>query len=167
MFTLLPLFPVTADYIGIFKESTKDFLPQQAHQYLFKMVEGVSAIKRGGLQSLGFVFAIIFSSTGMLTLMYGFYKTHERVFKKRSYVKNRLVAILLTIMLGSIFMTSIFLIIFGEPVLSLVIEKLNLTVYSATVFTGAKWLVVFLGCLFWDNSYLSLWISHVSKNWLV
>lgn len=144
LFTLLPLFPFTADYMALFKDSTQDFLPSAAHRYLFDVVEGVVSIKRGGLQSLGFIFAIVFSSTGMLTLMYGFNKSYERVFKKRSYMKNRLVAIALTMMVGSIFMISIFLIILGKPLLELLISKLNLSGHSAQVFGFFKWVIVLL-----------------------
>lgn len=149
LFTLLPLFPVTADYISIFKDSTSGFLPQQAHRYLFEIIEGVASIKRGGLQSLSFIFAVVFSSSGMLALMYGFNKSYEGVFKHRSYFKNRLVAIFLTILLGAIFLISTFLIIFGEPVLEFLIDKLRLEGHSATVFLMSKWIfslaIVYLG----------------------
>jgi len=142
LFTLLPMLPITADYITVFKNSTVDFIPEQAHEYLFSVIEGVSSIKRGGLQSLGFIFAMIFSSSGMLTLMYGFNKSYERVFKKRSYMKSRLVAMFLTILLGSIFLVSMLLIIFGQPLLFLVIEKLNIE-HSAPVVNIFKWLISF------------------------
>ena len=144
LFTLMPMFPIAADYISLFKASTQDFLPSEAHRYLFSVIEGVASIKRGGLQSLGFIFAIIFSSSGMLTLMYGFSKSYEHVFKKRSFLKNRLVAIFLTVMVGSIFMISIFLIILGQPILELAIDKSNLTGYSTYVFNVFKWIIVLL-----------------------
>jgi len=149
LFTLLPLFPVTADYISIFKDSTQGFLPQQAHLYLFDTIEGVASIKRGGLQSVSFLFAVIFSSSGMLALMYGFNKSYEGVFKQRSYLKNRMVAIFLTMLIGTVFLISTFMIIFGEPVLEFLINKLNLEGHSATVFLVSKWIfslaIVYLG----------------------
>lgn len=149
LFTLLPLFPVTADYLSIFQKSTSDFLPHQAHKYLFEIIEGVASIKRSGLQSVSFLFAVIFSSSGMLALMYGFSKSYEQVFKHRSYVKNRLVAIFLTMMLGAIFLSSTFLIIFGSPVLEFLLDKLKLSGYSADIFQISKWLfsmaIIYLG----------------------
>ncbi len=140
LFTLLPLFPITADYISLFRESTSGFLPEGAHNYLFRVIEGVASIKRGSLLSLGFIFAVVFSSSGMVTLMYGFHKSYERVFKKRSYVKNRLVAMFLTILLGALFLVSMFLIIFGQPILELIIDKLEI-VNSGSVFKFVKWIV--------------------------
>ncbi|NNE26028.1 MAG: YihY/virulence factor BrkB family protein [Saprospiraceae bacterium] len=148
LFTLLPMFPVTADYLSLFRESTSGFLPAEAHAYLFRVIEGVASIKRGSLQSLGFLFAVIFSSSGMLTLMYGFNKSYERVFKKRNYFKNRLVAILLTILLGSLFLVSMFMIIFGQPILEVAIEKLNIQ-NTGIIFTLIKWIlttsIIYLG----------------------
>ncbi len=84
LFTLLPMFPFTTDYISILKSSTIGFLPEQAHNFLFKTIQDVASIKRGALQSVSFIFAVVFSSSGMLALMYGFNKSYERVFKHRS-----------------------------------------------------------------------------------
>ncbi len=142
LFTLLPMLPITADYLSLFKTSTEGILPDQAHAYLFSVVEGVVSIKRGGLQSLSFLFALIFSSSGMVTLMYGFNKSYQRVFKKRSYVKNRLVAIFLTILLVSIFTAAMLLIIFGKPIVELAIDKLNFGDHSANLFVFLKWIAV-------------------------
>jgi len=142
LFTLLPLLPLTADYMSILRSSTYGILPEQAHEYLFSVIEGVASIKRGGLQSVSFIFAVVFSSSGMVTLMYGFHKSYQRVFKKRSYVKSRLVAIFLTLLLVMIFMVSMLLIIFGQPVIELIITKTNLDSYSAALFKLIKWFIV-------------------------
>jgi len=142
LFTLLPLFPIAADYVAIFRESTEGFFPKQAHEYLFSVIDGVASIQRKGLLSVGFIFAIVFSSSGMVTLMYGFHKSYEGVFKKRSYIKNRLVAIALTILVAALFMVSMFLIIFGTPLLDLMIKKLNIGSHSFIVVNFFSWFLV-------------------------
>lgn len=142
LFTLLPLLPVTADYITILKTSTEGILPFQAHNYLFSVVEDVASIKRGGLQSVSFLFAIIFSSSGMVTLMYGFHKSYQRVFKKRSYVKNRFVAILLTLLFVILFIISMLMIIFGKPILELVLNKTDMLNHTASINQLLKWVIV-------------------------
>lgn len=152
LFTLLPLLPFTADYVTIFRDSTKDFFPAQAHAYLFNVIDGVASIQRKGLLSVGFIFAIIFSSSGMVTLMYGFHKSYEKVFKKRSYIKNRLVATGLTILVATLFMTSMLLIIFGTPILELLIGKLKIGSSSVYVFNFISWFfivcIIYLGITF-------------------
>ncbi len=142
LFTLLPLLPVTADYITILKTSTEGILPFQAHNYLFTVVEDVASIKRGGLQSVSFLFAIIFSSSGMVTLMYGCHKSYQRVFKKRSYVKNRFVAILLTLLFVILFIISMLMIIFGKPILELILNKTDMLNHTASINQLLKWVIV-------------------------
>jgi len=144
LFTLLPLFPYTADYVAVLKESTEGFFPKQAHEYLFTVIDGVASIKRKGLLSVGFIFAVIFSSSGMVTLMYGFHKSYDKVFKKRSYLKNRMVAIFLTALVAGLFIVSLFLIIFGTPILELVMNKLDMKHYSALIINFLSWLFVVL-----------------------
>ena len=56
-------------------------------------------------------------------------------------MKNRMVAIFLTILLGSLFMVSMLLIIFGKPVIQLMLDKLNIA-NVGLVFTILKWLIV-------------------------
>lgn len=142
LFTLLPLIPYSANYLVLFSETTSGFFPEQAHKYLFSILEGVVSTQRSGLLSIGFIFALVFSSSGMVTLMYGFHKSYDKVFKKRGYLVNRLLAIGLTILVASIFMTSMFLIIFGSPLLHILVSKLKLGSYSAAIFNVAKWLIV-------------------------
>jgi len=149
LFTLLPMIPLTEDYVMLFKTSTADFLPKEAHEYLFTVIDGVASIPRKGLLSVGFIFAVIFSSSGMVTLMYGFHKSYDSVFKRRSYLKNRMVAIGLTMLVATLFITSMFVIIFGQPLLTLLIDKLKLSSHSAYVFNFSKWViaisVIYLG----------------------
>jgi len=144
LFTLLPMIPITADYLEVFEGTFKGFLPDHAHSYLFNILDGVVSTPRSGLLSVGFIFAMVFSSSGMVTLMYGFHKSYERVFKKRSYIKNRILAIALTMLVVGIFITSMLMIIFGSPLLQLLIDKLHLGSYSALVFNFAKWWIVIL-----------------------
>ncbi len=142
LFTLLPLFPVTTDFISFFKESSVSFLPDQAHKYLFEVIDDVASIKRKGLLSFGFIFAIIFSSSGMVTLMYGFHKSYEEVFKRRSYLRTRTIAMGLTMIIAFLFIVSMCLIIFGTPLLSFLIDKMDVGRFSVYLLSFFSWLIV-------------------------
>lgn len=142
LFTLLPLIPVTTDFISFFKESSVNFLPDQAHKYLFEVIDDVASIRRKGLLSFGFIFAIIFSSSGMVTLMYGFHKSYEGVFKRRSYLRTRTIAIGLTMIIAFLFIISMCLIIFGTPLLSFLIDKMDVGRFSVYLLSFFSWLIV-------------------------
>jgi len=116
LFTLIPYLPISFDFLEAFKGSTNNILPHEAHRFFFEMLDGVIAIDRTGLRSVGFFLALFFSSSGMLTLMTGFDKTYP-AFAKRSFLKKRFVALNLTILIAALFIVSLILIVFGKQLL--------------------------------------------------
>ncbi len=144
LFTLLPLLPVTADYLDLLDNSLKGILPDQAHGYLFGIIESVASIKRSGLLSVGFFFALFFASSGVLTMMYGFDKAYENTFKQRSYLKKRWVAFLLTLVLGSLLILSLVFIILGKPILGFCLDYLEISNYGTGILYFFRWIFVIL-----------------------
>jgi len=143
LFTLLPLLPVTADYLEILEKSLSGVLPNNAHEYLFGIIEDVASIKRSGLLSFGFFLAIFFASSGMATIMSGFDKTYEITFKYRSFLKSRLIALLLTILLSGLLILSLVFIILGKPLLGNLINSAHMAQHYVFIITVIKWLLVF------------------------
>ena len=140
LFTLIPLLPYATNFNEIITNSLKEALPDQASNYLLDMILGITAIKREGLLSIGFLLSIYFASTGMLTLMSGFDKSYDRVFKRRSWFRKRVVAISLTLVLGSIFIISIGGIIVGDQILKLLAKQSE--VFSGPLLSlGIRWLL--------------------------
>lgn len=145
LFTLLPLLPFTADYLRLVDRSLGGILPNQAHTYLFGLIESVASIKRSGLLSVGFFFALFFASSGVLTMMYGFDKAYEITFRQRSYLKKRWVALLLTLVLGSLLILSLIFIILGEPIIGYWLDYLDISNYGSIILYTLRWvLVVFI-----------------------
>lgn len=142
LFTLLPLLPVTADYVALLDSSLEGILPDSAHSYLFGIIEGVASIKRSGLLSLGFFLAIFFASSGVLTMMYGFDKAYATTFKQRGYFKKRWVAFMLTLVLGGLLILSMIFIILGKPLLGLVLDSADLSGHTSFILKAVRWLVV-------------------------
>lgn len=68
--------------------------------------------------SLSFVLALIFSSNGIFTMLMGFNKkTHEKTFKKLGFVRGRLVAMKLLIILAMTLLVSIVFGIMGNTII--------------------------------------------------
>ncbi|MBK8503669.1 MAG: YihY/virulence factor BrkB family protein [Saprospiraceae bacterium] len=128
MFTLLPYIPIQ-DFDEVIKSAIRQIMPVSAHAFLFETVESVTSIPHGGLLSLGFVLALFFASSGMLSLMRGFEKSHEVSFKARSFIKKRGIAIGLTLLVGLSFLVSGTLIVAGNKLISF-------------LFGGARYLLV-------------------------
>ena len=130
--------PSSGSYIDILQQYLASVLPTNANQYLLGIIEGIVGIKREGLLSLGFFLAIFFASSGMLTIMYGFDKSYEESFKTRSYIKKRVVAVSLTMLLSILFIASFFLLIIGNLILAYISDRLGLTDSSVWIISLVK-----------------------------
>ncbi len=145
IFTLLPLIPMVQDYTNMLEIQLNGVIPKNAHEYIFGIIKDITSIQRDGLLSLGVFLALIFSSNGMLTLMSGFDKAYNTTFKYRSYVKKRLIAFVLTVILSFLLIVSLILMV----VESKLFDYLQVTYYIPDLilmgFSLIKWVVaVFL-----------------------
>jgi len=134
----------SSSYLDILSDYLESILPNSANQYLLGIIDSIIGIQREGLLSLGFILAIFFASSGMLTLMSGFDKSYSESFKTRSYLKKRGVAIALTVLLSVLFISSFFLLIIGNLILSYISEKIGLTDGSIWLLSFFKAAVAFL-----------------------
>jgi membrane protein len=128
-------------------KSLDQFLPKQAHEYLFDIIYNILAIKRQGLLSVGFLLALYFGSSGMKTLMKGFDKAYDSTFRTRSWLNFELTAVALTIVLALMLIISVVLIVLGKQVLGAAFNFLELSEYASQVIKYASYIVV--GFLFY------------------
>ena len=117
LFTLLPLFTIVQDYTAMLSDQLQGVIPQSAHDYIFSIITDITSIKRDGLLSLGAILALFFSSNGMLTLMSGFDKAYHQTFKPRHWIKTRLIALALTIVLSLLLIVSLIMMVVESKVI--------------------------------------------------
>lgn len=142
LFTLLPLFPVTEDYVSAFRISIHGVLPENAEEYIFDIINDVVSIPRGGLLSLGFVLAFLFSSNGIASMMKGFEKSYVETFRTRSYFQRQWTAVKLTILISVLLFVSITTIVLGNVILSFVFDFLGLDAASRVLLNIVRWILV-------------------------
>ncbi len=136
--------PESASYIDILREYLAGVIPNNANKYLLEIIEDIVGIKREGLLSFGFILSMFFASSGMLTIMSGFDKSYSETFKSRSYMRKRVVAVALTMLMSALFIISFFLLIIGNLILGYVSEKLGLTNSSIWIITVVKGIAAFV-----------------------
>ena len=141
LFTLIPY--VTRYFPSINRESILDFLqdlaesgfmPASMYEVASTTILDIVSNQRGGLLTLGFLFALILSTNGMLALMRAFnacYKTIEN----RSAFKTRVIATALTINMTFVLFVTILLLVVGQ----LVIEYLLTNFQAITSFNLGSW----------------------------
>ena len=119
LFTLIP-------YIGgqDFNENIidflRDFMPPEMFTVTESTINDIVNKPRGGLLSIGFLFAVVLSSNGIMALLDAFDKKYK-TFRQRSYLKKRLIATVLTFVLAFILFVSIAAIFFGTYILDVLV----------------------------------------------
>jgi membrane protein len=127
LFTLLPYLPYTENYTLALSNSLDNVLPDNAHAYLMEIINDITKIKRGGLLSLGFLFALYFASNGVLSLMKGFDKSYKEYFAQRTIWYKRAIAILIVIVLGATAVGCISFFVFSRYIFALLDDAVNTT----------------------------------------
>ena len=156
LFTLIPY--ITPYFPEINHESIMKFMRQLSESGLMptNMYEVASTTildivsnQRGGLLTLGFLFALVLSTNGMLALMRAFNSCYKTI-ENRSAVKTRLIATALTINMTIVIFLTILLLVVGQLVLEYLMNNFqDLTQYNLTNFEVGllfvlRFLVIFI-----------------------
>jgi membrane protein len=151
LFTLIPYIPVSGfqdQLLGIIEK----IMPTNAYEAARSTIVDIVKHQRGGLLSFGFLFALYFSTNGINSIIEGFNKSYHLV-ETRSFFKQRVVALILTIILSILVLISISLMIFSETVLEYMMTfGLIKDGFIYQLLQAAKWIIIlaqfFLGISF-------------------
>ncbi|MDO9257958.1 MAG: YihY/virulence factor BrkB family protein [Bacteroidales bacterium] len=139
-FTIIPYIPITGFQDNLL-ELLQNFIPKKA----FEAVEGTlfDIVKRprGGLLSIGFVMALYFSTNGIHSLIVAFNQSRHTV-ETRSWVKQRIISIVLVVILSLLIIIAIVLITLGPAALDFLVRH-NMLRGSFTYYLliAGKWLI--------------------------
>lgn len=145
IFTLIPYIPIDS-----FQEQLlmliKDFLPASTFDSAEETIKDIILHQRGGLLSLGFIFALFISADGVMALMTWFNKSYHGK-EQRSAWKFRIMAIALTITLALLVFLAIGLIATTEYIYYYLEEKrILVNVMQLTVLSVGKWIILLSLC---------------------
>lgn len=132
-----------ASFRDVLAMEIQEFLPGNVGFEITKFIEDLTTNPRVGLLSFGFFLAMFFSSNGMLTMMRGFEKSYP-AFKKRTAIRKRLVAIFLTVLLGSLLISSVVLIILGNFLIKWLSDYIHLDRFTELSIYFIRWIVIIL-----------------------
>lgn len=163
LFSLIPYVPIQ-DFQDQLLLLIRNVLPKDAYESTRGTIEDIIKHQRGGLLSLGFVFALYFTTNGFMALMRGFNSSyHEQ--EKRSEMKRRGVAFILTVILSVLLIIATALIIFSEITFKFLVKKAILKSKTQVVLILlGKWIVV-IALFFFAISFLYYYAPAVKKKW--
>ncbi|MDQ3536074.1 MAG: YihY/virulence factor BrkB family protein [Bacteroidota bacterium] len=147
LFTLIPFlsnftYVSQVDLRFEIMEFMEELMPESMYEVAASTIVDIISKQRGGLLTFGFLFAFFMATNGMLSLMTAFnrcYKTSD----KRGYLKTRLVATLLTIVLAFVLITAIIILGVGQIAIHYIEGFLtgNLILYSLILL---RYVILFL-----------------------
>ena len=130
------------DIVDWFRSTIEGVLPNSAEEFLFQIIGNIEQLPHTGLLSIGLILAIYFSSNGILTLMRGFHKSYEMTFKDRTWIKEQLIAMLLTGLMFLLLIASAILLITGNSLISYLASYVSLDGFETFMLQILKWVLV-------------------------
>ena len=142
LFSVIPYIPVENLDLQILN-LLSEVMPSGIFKEAKLTITEIVSKPRGGILSFGFLFALYASTSGMMALMTAFNMTNQTA-EKRGFIKSRLIALMLNVMLTFVLMISIIVLIVGRFAVDLLFEEgiLNRD-YNFYIFQAISYLVVF------------------------
>ncbi|GHM99683.1 hypothetical protein WSM22_11730 [Cytophagales bacterium WSM2-2] len=150
LFTLIPYVSVYFPEIttGTIMKFLSEVIPPNMYSAVSSTILDIVVHHRGGLLTIGFALALYLSTNGMMALMRAFnacYRTLER----RHWLKTRLTATGLTVMLTLVLMLTVTMLIVGQIWLNYVttniedVSHVNLDQFTIYLLFGLRILIIF------------------------
>lgn len=142
-----------------------DIMPSSMYETVYATVEDIVANTRGGLLTFGAVLSLYLATNGMMSLMKAFNSCYKTI-EKRGFLKMRLVATGLTVMLAIVMMLASILLVIGNALVDLVnsLYWLNIEDYLIYIFFLLRFVVLFI-VFFLAISFIYYFGPAVHYNW--
>ncbi len=167
---LFTLIPFVHNFIPeVDNEKILEFIGEVMPSSMFEQVEStifdILSNTRGGLLTFGAVFALYLAANGVQTLMQAFNSCYKTV-EKRGYIKTRLIAIGLTLMLAFSLIFAILLLVVGSVIIEVVnnIEWLDIDQYTVFLLLILRFVVMFI-VYYLAVSFIYYFGPSVHYNW--
>ena len=141
LFTLIPYIPVK-NFQGKLLELLYTIMPYNAYLAFQSTIEDIVKNQNGKLLSLGFLTALYFATNGVSNLMRAF-NNSSLIIEKRSWVKRRLIAMTLTVVISISLLVAIVIMAAGQGLIGFIqnhiASKSHFWLYLITLI---RWLVI-------------------------
>lgn len=141
-FSLIPYLPVE-NFDIVLMQYLAEILPEGIFSVLESTISDILSIQRGGVTSLNFILAFIFSSNGVTSMLKAFDKSNDN-FRKRNFLQKQMTSLKILVLVSLLFIVSISLVIMGEKTIKEILNNVhlynNFTYYTIVIF---KYLLVF------------------------
>jgi membrane protein len=145
IFTLIPYIPI-AELVPKLIDFFKEGIPETIYSALAPTIQDTLSKHRSGLLSFGFIYSLYLSSNGMMSLLKNFNLSDQPTSQyKRSYLQQRAIATILTLLLTLTLFGTILLLIVARQVLDYMVSYELIThKIHISILPSASSFIVFL-----------------------
>ncbi|MEN6455672.1 MAG: YihY/virulence factor BrkB family protein [Prolixibacteraceae bacterium] len=164
LFTLIPYIPIRNFQAELFL-LIRDLLPASTFVAVEGTIQDILTKPRGGLLSLGFFMALIFSSNGLVSMMNAFDSSLHTI-EKRNWLDQRLISILLLFILSVLLALAIALIITGQYAINYLDNESSFVGSRLTYYllSMARWMIT-IALFFFAYSSLYFFAPTKKTRW--
>ncbi|MGY3212610.1 YihY/virulence factor BrkB family protein [Mucilaginibacter sp. HD30] len=141
LFTLIAYIPGT-NFQDNLLELLQTILPTTAYLAFQNTIEDIVKNQNGSLLSVGFITALYFATNGVGNLMRAF-NDSSLLLEKRTWLKRRAVATLITVMISFALLAAIVVLIVGEAIITNMQERIasesTFWIYALTL---SRWIII-------------------------
>ncbi len=164
LFTLIPYIPIK-NFQDQLMAIIALLLPENAYKAFQDTLEDIVKNQNGRLLSLGFILALFFATNGIHTLMQAFNKS-SLIMETRSWLKQRLVALNLTLLIAFAIITGVSVTVITEFIVNTFRQGLkfeNNAFWIFLIFTG-RWIII-ISVYFFTTALLYRYGPANPKKW--
>jgi len=147
LLALIPYIPIEGFQMQVLAEITQ-FIPENIAPFIVPTLEDLILEKHYFVLSIGFVLTIYYASNSITAILRSFNSSFQ-IELKRNPIKQRLIALFLSLIWAIFSLGAIILMVLGEDLIILLQESMSIN-ESITYYLGhgIKWIVVFLMLIF-------------------
>lgn len=136
LFSLIPFFPIQGLEQEIFS-TFQQVLPPDTYEAVQSTIKDILTNRRSRLLSFGFLFALIFATNGVNSMISNFNSSYYQL-DTRNFWKQHLAAMSLTIVLAILFIIGVILIIFSAGILNSILRFFDLQEVSPVMVEASR-----------------------------
>ena len=142
-----------------------EIMPESMFEVVASTIEDIIGNTRGGLLTFGALFSLYLAANGVLSLMNAFNSCYKTV-DKRGFLKTRLIAIGLTLMLAFVLILAIVLLVIGSIAINFLADNplVNIDEYVVYLIQILRFVVMFI-VFFLAISFIYYFGPAVHYNW--
>lgn len=163
LITLIPYLPI-ADFNVVLMNALGTVLPAQAFSFLSDAINDIVNNARVDLLSIGFIFAFYFSTQGINALVKSFTRD-QIIFRKRTWLQEKLTVIKLTAVLFLLLIVSVGFIILGNRLVGWITGSIEqVSNWEFFLISAVRWVMI-IATFFGSISFIYYYAPATEKKW--